>query len=174
MNRTVTLTDEAGTPIGEADLLEAHTNGGQLHRAISVYVFDSSKKKVLIQRRSKEKLLFAGLWANTCCSHPYKGENAKDAGERRLQEEMGFTCDLTEGPSFVYKADDPNGHGTEHEFDIMLTGVYDPLSPVKPDPKEVEEWTWRDVDDLLKDMEKNPDAYALWFRIGLPKLLAHA
>ena len=50
MNRTVTLTDESGTPIGEADLLEAHTKGGMLHRAISVYVFDSTQKLLLLQK----------------------------------------------------------------------------------------------------------------------------
>ncbi len=171
MNRTVTLTDETGTPLGEMDFLQAHTNGGKLHRAISVYVFDPAKTMILLQQRSREKLLFAMFWANTCCSHPFSGESSKAAGERRLLEEMGFSCTLTEGPAFVYHADDPNGKGTEYEYDILLTGVSDPLLPIKPDPKETADWKWMNIAKLQTDMQNNPHLYAPWFHLGLPKVL---
>lgn len=172
MKRTVTLTDEAGTPLGEMDLLQAHTNGGSLHRAISVYVFDAAHAMLLLQQRSDEKLLFAGLWANTCCSHPFPGEDAKTAGERRLMEEMRFGCSLTEGPAFVYRAEDPDGKGTEHEYDIILTGISDPTMPLEPNPKEVADWKWVEISDLKTDMKKNPDLYAPWLHLGLPKALS--
>jgi isopentenyl-diphosphate delta-isomerase len=58
MRRTVTLVDESGTPLGEADLLDAHTGTGKLHRAFSVYVFREEKKQILIQQRSKKKMLW--------------------------------------------------------------------------------------------------------------------
>ncbi len=171
MNRTVTLTDEKGTPLGEMDLLAAHTNGGTLHRAISVYVFDTTKTKILLQQRSEEKFLFSGIWANTCCSHPYPNESAKTAGERRLQEEMGFSCVLTEGPAFVYRADDPQGKGAEHEYDIILTGMSDPALSINPDPKEAMDWKWIAIDELKDDMKNNAALYAPWFHLGLPKAL---
>ena len=172
MNRTVTLTDDAGTALGEMDLLAAHTNGGTLHRAISVYIFDAKKTLILLQQRSLEKFLFAGIWANACCSHPFSGESAIAAGERRLMEEMGFTCSLTEGSTFVYRAEDPQGEGVEHEYDIILTGTSDPAMPIKPDPKEVADWKWVKINELQADMQKNPTLYAPWFHLGLPKALS--
>ena len=172
MKRMVTLTDEAGTPLGEMDLLQAHTNGGSLHRAISVYVFDASGTMLLLQQRSPEKLLFAEFWANTCCSHPFPDEDAVAAGERRLMEEMRFGCSLTEGPAFVYRAEDPEGKGTEHEYDIILTGISDPIMPLTPDPKEAMDWKWVEITELEADMKKNPEAYAPWLHLGLPKALS--
>lgn len=172
MNRTVTLTDESGTPLGEMDLVAAHTNGGTLHRAISVYVFDDTKTLILLQQRSHTKPLFAGYWANTCCSHPYADESAKAAGERRLQEEMGFVSSLTEGPAFVYHAEDPNGEYTEHEYDILLLGTSDSAVRVMPDPKEVADWKWVNIEELQADMQKNSALYAPWFHLGLPKALS--
>lgn len=171
MNRTVTLTDETGSPKGEMEIIAAHTNGGTLHRAISVYVFDSQKEVILLQQRAN-KFLFAGIWANTCCSHPFPGEGAKAAGERRLMEEMNFGCSLKEGPAFVYRADDPKGKGTEHEYDIILTGVADPTMPIEPNPEEVADWKWMEINELQKDMEQNPTIYAPWFHLGLPKALS--
>ena len=172
MNRTVTLTDETGATLGEMDLLAAHTNGGTLHRAISVYVFDAKKTLTLIQQRNHEKLLFAGYCANTCCSHPFPDENAVTAGERRLMEEMGFTCPLTEASAFVYRAEDPNGEYTEHEYDIILTGTSDPIIKFNPDPKEVADWKWVAINELQDDMQKNSELYAPWFHLGLPKALS--
>lgn len=170
MNRTVTLVDERNQPLGEAEIIAAHTNGGQLHRAISVYVFNPEKSMLLIQQRSKEKMLFAGIWANTCCSHPFENEGAVEAGTRRLKEEMGIDCSLTEAGGFVYRAEDPQGHGTEHEYDILLTGTRDPQASVAPDPKEVAAWKWVTLKDLRAAIEADPDAYAPWLKIGLPKL----
>lgn len=172
MKRTVTLVDEQNRPLGEAEIVAAHTGGGQLHRAISVYVFDPTKSKLLVQKRSREKMLFAGIWANTCCSHPFKDEPAVIAGMRRLKEEMGIDANLTEAGGFVYRAEDPAGQGTEHEYDILLTGSFDPNTAVNPDPKEVDEWKWVKVAELQADMKKSPDAYAPWLHLGLPKLLS--
>lgn len=169
--RTVTLTDDKGHTLGEADLVDAHTGTGKLHLAFSVYVFSSDQKKFLMQKRVKGKMLFAGMWANTCCSHPFPDETPEQAGERRLKEELGIECPLNKGMSFVYRAEDPNGKGVEHEHVTLLIGTFDETKPVTPDPKEVEEWKWIEIDSLKKDMMEHPDAYAPWFHLGLKKVL---
>lgn len=169
--RTVTLTDTEGHALGEAELVDTHTGTGKLHLAFSVYVFSPDQKKVLIQKRAKEKMLFQGFWANTCCSHPFTNEAPEAAGERRLKEELGIECQLKKGSSFVYRAEDPGGNGVEHEYVTILTGTLDPSVTVTPDPKEVEEWKWVELDALKKDMMTNPDLYAPWFHLGLPKVL---
>lgn len=171
MSRTVTLVDENGTRLGEEDLLKAHTGMGSLHLAFSVYVFDPSKKKILIQRRSQEKMLWPTIWANTCCSHPFAGESPSEAGERRMLEELGVRTPLTEGPRFVYRADDPWGTGVEHEYVTILIGTLDQSTHLRPDPMEVAEAKWVNIDELQSDMTNEPHLYAPWFHIGLRKVV---
>lgn len=170
MTRTVTLVDLQGTILEECPILEAHQSPGKLHRAFSAYVFSMDGKELLLQKRHDGKL-FGGMWANTCCSHPFPGETALAAGERRVQEELGVEVKLTEHGWFVYQADDARGIGSEHEQDILLTGKIDRNTPVHADPKEVADWKWIAVDTLQKDMTENPSHYAPWFHIGLPKVL---
>jgi len=169
--RTVTLTNEQGERLGEQGFLEAHTNEGSLHLAFSVYVFSPDKKKFLMQKRAAEKMLFAGCWANTCCSHPFPDEAAESAGERRLKEELGISVKLQKGPTFTYRAEDPNGNGVEHEFVQILVGEASTEIEVIPDPKEVEEYRWIGIEEMQKDMKMNPTNYAPWFHLGLKKVL---
>ncbi len=171
MARTVILVDEDNKPLGTEELIKAHTGQGQLHRAFSVYVFRNNRTELLIQQRSMKKMLWPGIWANTCCSHPLEGESPVEAGTRRLREEFGFTVALTEGPNFVYRAEDPKGRGVEHEYDILLTGDADATVKPNPDPNEIADWKWVAVDDLMTDMKTNPLLYAPWFHLGLPMIL---
>ena len=171
MNRTVTLTDQSGAAIGTADLLAAHTGEGLLHKAFSVYVFNAKKTAMLIQRRSDKKMLWPLFWANTCCSHPLEDETPVAAGERRLQQELGVTTQLTEGQSFVYRALDPAGRGVEHEHVTILLGTLDEKTPMMPNADEVSACRWIDLDALRSDMQEHPEVYAPWFHIGLANIL---
>ena len=82
---------------------------------------------------------------------------------------MDIDCDLTVGPAFVYRAEDPQGHGVEHEYDAILLGTYsgDP----HPDPAEVAAWKWIDLDQLRTEMAANPKSYAPWVHLGLPMIV---
>lgn len=172
MTRTVIHTDEAGSDLGDVGLLAAHTGTGIRHRAFSVYVFNPEKSKMIIQKRSAKKMLWPLFWANTCCSHPLRGESSSEAGERRLQEELGFTCALEEGPSFTYRAEDPSGHGVEDEYDTILTGIVPEDQHMNSNPEEVLEWQWISLAALSSDMAAKKDQYAPWFHLGLPKALS--
>lgn len=173
MDRTVTLCDEKGTPLSECPILEAHSGKGKLHLAFSAYVFTPDRKKLLIHRRAKKKMLWPEKWwTNTCCSHPFPGESQKEAGERRLREELGITCELIEGPTFIYRADEPQGRGVEHEYVTLLSGNFEEPASLNPDPKEILEWKWMSVQDLLADFKRHPMLYTPWFVVGLPKVMA--
>ena len=166
------LVDERNAPVGRASWEEAHgLPSGVLHRAFSVYVFRKIGTEILIQRRSASKL-FAGLWANSCCSHPREGEDIIDVAPRRLKEELGFTCTLTPVGDFVYQAEDPSGKGAEHEHVTILRGDAPDDVIVTANPNEVAEWKWISVNDLQKDMKKQPDLYAPWFHSGLNRILS--
>ena len=98
----VILVDKNDNQIGLMPKMEAHEKA-LLHRAFSVFTFNE-KGQLLLQQRASDKYHSPLLWTNTCCSHQRNGETSLEAGKRRLQEEMGFTCDLEEVFSFIYKA----------------------------------------------------------------------
>lgn len=167
------LVNEQNAPLGTISWEEAHAfPSGKLHRAFSAYVFRKIGTEILIQRRSSAKL-FAGLWANSCCSHPREGEeDIVTVAERRLKEELGFTCAMKSVSSFVYQAKDPAGRGAENEHVTVLRGDLDEDVVVTPNPKEIAEWKWIGVEQLVRDMKAHPDAYAPWFHIGLRNIIS--
>ncbi len=163
-NRRVVLCTADGVACGTSSLLAAHRGEGLLHRAFSVLVLSPDGGQLLLQQRASFKLLFARLWANSCCSHPTPedGEQVVTAGRRRLREELGFEVELERAGSFVYQARDPAGHGSEHEHDTVLVGKASRQVVVKPDPAEVAAWRWITVDELQGDLEDRPELYVPW------------
>lgn len=158
------LVDDQDNEIGELDKVTVHEQG-ILHRAFSVFVFNTSGE-LLLQQRALEKYHSPGLWSNTCCSHPRKGETLKKACARRLKEEMNMQCELEFAFSFIYKAEFLNGL-TEHEFDHVYFGVTD--DKPQPNPDEVNDWKYIGPNDLEDDMKRNPDHYTEWLKICFPK-----
>jgi isopentenyl-diphosphate Delta-isomerase len=156
----VVLVDEQDNETGIMEKLQAHLEG-RLHRAISVFIYNS-EGALLLQQRAPGKYHSAGLWTNTCCSHPRPGETAIDAARRRLYEEMGIGCELKEVFSFVYKARLENDL-TEHEYDHVFAGVTDAVP--SPDESEVSGWKYVNTDTLAADIETNPEQYTEWFKI---------
>lgn len=165
--RTVILVDEENNAIGTEEIVAAHSGEGRLHRAFSIYVFRNFGKEILIQKRSEKKMLWPGIWANSCCSHPMEGETAEEAGMRRLQEELGFSCPLKSVCSFVYRSEDPARRGVEHEHVTVLLGLVDDALKPALNPDEVAEIAWMPVTVLRKEMRLDPQKFAPWFHLGM-------
>lgn len=160
MAEQVILVDENDNEIGLMEKMEAHRKG-LLHRAFSVFVMNSDGK-LMIHQRALHKYHSGGLWTNTCCSHPRKGEKVEDAAHRRLMEEMGFDCPIEKKFDFIYKSELDQGL-TEHEFDHLFIGHYNDEPNINPD--EVADWKWVNIDELRQDIEANPEIYTEWFKI---------
>lgn len=162
----VVLVDEENNVLGYVGKLEAHKKA-LLHRAISVIVFNS-KGEMLVQQRALTKYHWAGIWSNTCCSHPRKDESFQAAAERRLFEELGIKTPLKEEFHFIYKAyDEPSGL-TEWEYDTVFTGVFD--GPFEFNKEEVAAVRWMKIQDLLNDIQTHPEQYSFWFKIILEEM----
>ena len=156
------LVDPDDRVTGYGEKLDVHRRG-LLHRAFSVFLFNDGR--LLMQKRAAGKYHSAGLWANTCCSHPYRGQSLAEAVSLRLAEECGITgASVAEMGSFVYRADFPNGL-TEYEFDHVFAGTYD--GPFSPDPEEIAELRWVELPALHRDLLAHPDLYAAWFAPAL-------
>jgi isopentenyl-diphosphate delta-isomerase len=160
MEEQVILVDENDNQIGLMPKMEAHEKG-VLHRAFSVFTFNK-KGELMLQQRAAHKYHSPLLWTNTCCSHQRNGETNLEAGKRRLQEEMGFTAELKEVFSFIYKAPFDNGL-TEHELDYVLVGYFDDNPNINKE--EVEDYKWMLLEDVKSDIDKNPSIYTEWFKI---------
>lgn len=168
MEEQVILVNEKDEPIGLMGKMEVHEKG-LLHRAFSVFVFNS-KQEVLLQQRAACKYHSPNLWTNTCCSHPRVGETNQQAGERRLQEEMGLQVPLQEVFSFIYKAPFDNGL-TEHEYDHVLIGYSDAQPQINPE--EVASWKWLSLEAIKEDILQAPERYTAWFKIIFEEFYHH-
>ncbi len=165
MANDIILVDKNDNEIGTGDKMEVHRKG-ILHRAFSIFVWNK-KGELMLQQRAKDKYHTAGLWSNTCCSHPKPGETVIEAGHRRLQEEMGFDCELKEEMSIIYRSQFDNDL-TEHEYDHVLFGNYEEAPVINP--QEVHSWKWASINEVLRDVKVNPDHYTVWFRIILDRM----
>ena len=162
----VVLVDEQDKQLGLMEKMEAHEKG-MLHRAFSVFIFDDAGN-MLLQKRAESKYHSPSLWTNACCSHPRDGESVLKAAARRLQEELGFVCEIEKSFDFIYQAQLDQGL-TEHEFDHVLIGKYEGEIAMNPD--EVMDYKYIPMDELLRDVAKNAENYTVWFKVALPTLV---
>jgi isopentenyl-diphosphate delta-isomerase len=155
----VILVDRFDNALGTMEKMEAHRKG-VLHRAFSVLVFNS-KGEMLLQKRAAGKYHSAGLWTNTCCSHPGPSESLEESARRRVQYEMGIDVEPVFAFKFIYRASLDNNL-TEHELDHVFTATFDGEPHVNPE--EVSDWQYVSMPALRADMAANPAKYTAWFK----------
>lgn len=190
MNTEIILVNEDDVPVGYAEKLHVHRNK-LLHRAFSIFIFDWTEKKMLLQKRATEKYHSGGLWSNACCSHPRKDESIEDCLNTRLFEELGVNTAfhivnpddcalLIHGTDAIYSCGKFSyfadyGEVCENEIDHVF--LYSPVvgendfSRIIIDKREVDELRWVTIEELLTWMEKEPNSFTAWFRSAFD--LAH-
>lgn len=166
MSDLIVLVDESDREVGTKDRLATHVDGA-LHRAVSVYVFNSVER-LLLTRRAACKYHSGGLWTNTCCTHPKPGESTQDAARRCLRKEVGIDCEITSAFHFIYRAELANGL-TEHELDHVFVATYD-IDP-NLDPNESDAYEWVDPQELSRDIEAHPEKYTAWLPLSLNRAI---
>ncbi len=155
------LVDKNDNEIGYETKEVCHNGDGILHRAFSIFIFNSNHE-LLIQQRDASKRLWGGYWSNTCCSHPRKGESYDIATQRRLEEEIGFQTPLQYLFRFQYQAKFGD-LGSENE----LCSVYIGHSDQKPAVNETEimDWKYLSLTELNRDLMLHPHLYTPWFKM---------
>lgn len=167
----VVLVDEQNNPIGQAEKLAAHA-ANLLHRAFSIFIFrELAEPELLLQQRALGKYHSAGLWTNTCCSHPRADENIISAGQRRLFEELGIRAELRDLGWFQYNAHFDNGL-SEHEIDHVLVGTVPTDLIIEPNPAEVQAYRWITLGNLHAELDAQPQLFTPWLKqaLGLVKI----
>jgi isopentenyl-diphosphate Delta-isomerase len=161
----VILVNEQDDPVGVMGKTQVHQRG-LLHRAFSIFIFDSSGR-MLLQQRALDKYHSGHLWTNACCSHPYPGETVQRAAQRRLHDELGFSTSLQPIFNFTYRADVGNNL-VEHEFDHVFAGEYEGIMNLNP--AEVADVKYEDMAQLKLAIDSYPAKFTTWFRIAFPKV----
>jgi isopentenyl-diphosphate delta-isomerase len=161
------LVDGDDCEIGHKEKVACHIGDGILHRAFSVFIFNSNGE-LLIQKRAKGKMLWGGFWSNSCCSHPRRGEDIMDAASRRLSEELGISCGLRYIYKFMYsavfqKSDSGEFENVGSEREVCSVFIGECSDRVVFDDDEISEIKWVGVSDLIEDVSLNKGKYTPWF-----------
>lgn len=158
----VVLVDEQNNSVGTADKGSVHTTDTPLHRAFSLFLFNS-KHQILLTKRAASKKTFPGVWTNTVCGHVLPDETTVDAAKRRLNHELGImnkdVRDLREVAPYRYRFADKNGI-VENEICPIVVGYFD--GDPNPSLNEVDDWKWIDWKEFLYEIKNNPDPYSPW------------
>jgi isopentenyl-diphosphate delta-isomerase len=163
----VILVDDNDAPVGVAEKLQVHRTG-QLHRAVSVFLFDANGS-MWLQRRALHKYHTPGLWTNACCTHPRPGERTIDAATRRVREELGLECpDLQPVFKLLYWVS-LDKRMIEHEYDHVFSGPLD-TRPI-PNPGEVAAVRCVPAAQLRREVQAHPEWFTPWFRIAVEPVL---
>lgn len=183
MDEVCIVLDENDVPIGSASKKVCHLmtniNDGLLHRAFSVFLFDSNNR-LLLQQRASEKITFPDMWTNTCCSHPLgiPGETGSElseavqgvrrAAQRKLDQELNIKAVEVPLDKFRfltrihYKAPS-DGKWGEHEIDYILIIKAD--VDHKANPNEVQDTRYVSQDELKAMFNDDKLKFTPWFQL---------
>lgn len=147
----VVLVDEQNNPLATARKSETHNADTKLHRAFSVFLFNS-KGELLMQRRAFSKLTWPGVWSNSCCGHTMLNERTEQAAARRMAFELGLRgVELHMAlPDFRYRAEKDGV--VENEICPVLIAFSD-QEPVL-NPAEVAETKWVEWSLFLESIRR--------------------
>lgn len=155
----IVLVDKDNHVLGTAPKLASHNKNTPLHRAFSLFLFNS-QGELLLQQRSRKKKTWPLIWSNSVCGHPMLNEENEDAVKRRLKFELGI--DLNEAyeilPDFSYKAE-MNGV-VENELCPVFVGFTDQKLIINKN--EIENIRWIKWPNFLKEIKQNPGKYSIW------------
>lgn len=158
-NDYVVLVDKKNKILGTAPKLETHNANTPLHRAFSLFIFNS-KGELLLQQRSKLKKTWPLIWSNSCCGHPKLNESNIDAAKIRSKFELGIDIEKAYEvlPNFSYRAE-LNGIA-ENELCPVIIAFTDEKPLINRD--EVENVKWIKWEKFLKEINENPGNYSVW------------
>lgn len=172
MDQIILAVDDSGNFLEYISKETGHTGEGRRHLAITVLVYNS-KNEVLLQKRKHK--VFDNIWDFTASTHPLHtpegDETLEEAARRALLAEYGIReiGEIRVVGEFNYFA--KIGELCENEHDHLLVGEYN--RDIKLNSKHGYEYKWVDKQEMLRDMEGNPQKYSAWSLEGL-KVLKHA
>ena len=159
------LVDKNDNPVGSEEKITCHLPNGKLHRAFTVLLFNR-EARLLLTRRSQNKMLWPGDWDGTVASHSRQSETYLSSAKRRLPEEVGISCKLDYLFKFEYHVPYKN-IGSENEICGTLIGIVSDPSKIRLVKDEIDAIKWVTLDELLEDIKRSPQTYCPWMMVAL-------
>jgi isopentenyl-diphosphate Delta-isomerase len=160
------LVDANDREIGSLDKAACHDDAGVLHRAFSLFIFDS-RGELLLQQRSADKRLWPLYWSNSCCSHPRLGETMEEATARRLNDELHVAAELEFVYKFAYEARF-DAAGSENELCWVYLGRT--RDTVVANKNEIAATRTLPAAALDAELAGQPGRFTPWFRMEWRRL----
>lgn len=166
----IVYVDEQNTALATAPKLTAHNSDTKLHRAFSVFLFNS-KGELLLQQRALTKKTWPGVWSNSACGHVMLHESLEAAARRRLKHELGLTVGELHLvlPDFRYRAEKDGV--VENELCPVLVGHTD--AQPRPNQNEVNAIRWVVWREFITEVADPANGYSPWAREEVELLAAN-
>lgn len=155
------LVDGDDNETGYLSKAECHDGSGILHRAFSVFLFNSAGE-LLMQKRAGGKRLWPLFWSNSCCSHPRRGESMAEATIRRIEQELGIRASVEFIYKFTYQAS-YGELGAEHELCSVYLARSD--DEVAANRHEIAAERFITAEALSAELAENDDVFTPWFKL---------
>jgi isopentenyl-diphosphate delta-isomerase len=159
-NEELILVDTDDNEVGHLSKALCHDGAGVLHRAFSLFLFNSAGE-LLLQKRSDQKRLWPGFWSNSCCSHPRRGESMKIATTRRMSDELNIEASLEYVYRFCYTAEFGKA-GSENELCHVFLGKV--TGAVQANDSEIASVRYVSPYALDKELSRLPERFTPWFK----------
>ncbi len=170
--------DTQNQPLHPVEKRAAHQSPGQLHRAITLFLF-SPAGEVLVTQRSAQKPLWPLWWDAAASTHQWwPDEDAIVCAQRRLPFELGIDVEMVtnwqERFHYEYHAV-YNETWAENEINYIVTGEIPDDQAVEKslhtrNRDEVAAYEWLAPAAIAQELQQTEHRFAPWFSIAFEKI----
>ncbi len=166
------VVDENDNLIRTATFAEVKEKGLR-RRTVNVMIADSGLDRVALALRSRNQKSSPNKWHVTAGGHLNSGETYEQAAYRETLEELFRDEPPQTALKLIEIARFRNDVPAKRKFEYtsFLYAVHS--GPFFPDKNETEEIIWRDSDEVIADLARNPDKYTATMGIVMPYFESH-
>lgn len=159
--KKIIVVDDENNEVESAYVEDIRRNNWN-YRCTHTWLFNN-KGEVLISKRPKTEIRYPSMWTSSCGGKVDAGESYKEAAKREMKEELGIEIEVHKIADFVLE------HKHYKVFHELFEGRAE--GGFKVDKNEIEEIKWIEMEDLKKDVGKNPKKYVEPFKLAFKEYL---
>jgi len=163
------LVDLHGDPAGTALRSECHGNPELIQAVVHLHLFDRSGRMYL-QKRASDKDRYPGCWDTSVGGHAAPGESPEQAIRREAREELAIDLDDPDEAAHL-RGLEPYIYSDEIETEYVVPYRLVYSGALRPNPEEVEEGAFFEVDEIRRRLGKQRDRFTPHFRLAFKRLL---